>query len=238
MKKIVYLLLCLLIITSCTTGQETGSLTPVTPTSVTPTLSPTPTTTPIPTPTSTTLPTSTPTPTPTSLIVIVGATPTAGTMSVCANLALEIDFQQTQSMLAGGIPIENLIKIAGEVPLFVDTTKKPPYVYGKADIPVSGGGRVGNCVFENSGTVTYQFEGEIRTGPDGDLQLYLHGQQSAIVVMRSPATCGGGSTTPAEDIGEQVLRYEEGAKVEWNWDVPMGGIRGESAWILHLLCDE
>jgi hypothetical protein len=179
-------------------------------------------------------------PTPTPTIVPgggVGETTAEPTpIPICSNLELKIEFQQVQSMQAGEIPIENEINASGSVPLFVDVGVSPPKVNGEGELPVSGGGHAGECAFQDSGTLAYRFEGEIILGADGYPELHLGGQR-AMNVVASPL-CGGRATTPFEEVGEQVLRYEEGYTVEWSWAASATGVEGNSKWVLHILCEE
>ncbi len=112
----------------------------------------------------------------------------------------------------------------------------PPKVSGEGELPISGGGHLGECAFQNSGDLVYRFAGEIVPGPDGYPELHLSGQRAMNIMASAP--CGGGGATPFEDMGEQVLRYEEGQTVEWSWAVSAAGVEGNAKWVLHILCEE
>ena len=178
--------------------------------------------------------------TPTATVVSGGgggeATQEPTLAPLCPNLELEIVFQQLQSMQVGEMPLENAITASGLVPLSVDVDVSPPKVSGEGKLPVSGGGHIGECAFQNSGSVAYRFEGEIVPGPNGRLELHLGGQRSMNVVASE--LCGGSGTTPFEDMGEQVLMYEDGHTLEWSWQVSAAGVEGSSEWTLHILCEE
>lgn len=179
-------------------------------------------------------------PTPTATVMPGGDTGEATLeptpFPLCSNLELEIEFQQIQSVQVGEIPLENVISASGRVPLSVDLGVHLPKVSGEGELPISGGGHLGECAFQNSGVLAYRFEGEIVPDPDGYPELYLGGQRAMNVTASMP--CGGGGATPFEDMGEQVLRYEEGQAVEWSWAVPAAGVEGNSKWVLHILCEE
>ncbi|MGD8822584.1 MAG: hypothetical protein PVG63_05715 [Anaerolineales bacterium] len=178
--------------------------------------------------------------TPTETVVPGGGaadpTPEFGPITLCPQLELEIEFQQQQSMQLAGVSLENTIQASGTIPLEVDVNANPPRVTGAGELAISGGGHSGDCSFERSGTLTYEFEGRIIMGDDGAPQLYLGGQRSMNVI--SSPLCGGMADTPLEAMQEQALRYEQGAKVEWNWSVAAVGVQGSSQWVLHILCQE
>jgi hypothetical protein len=163
-------------------------------------------------------------------------TPDFDPVTLCPNLELEIEFEQQQSMQLAGVSLENTIQASGSIPLDVDVNANPPRVTGTGELAVTGGGHSGDCSFVRSGTLTYQFEGQIVLGEDGVPQLTLGGQRSMDVT--STPLCGGMASTPLEDLQEQVLRYEEGEKAEWSWFVPAAGVEGASQWVLHILCQE
>lgn len=180
------------------------------------------------------------TPTPTATVVPGGgageATPEPTWVPLCPSLELEIEFQQVQSMQMGEVSLRNVINASGCVPLSVDSGVSPQKVSGEGELPVSGGGQAGGCVWQNSGVLAYRFEGEIIQGPDGHPEIHLGGQRSMNIVA-SASCAGGGSGVPFEDIGEQVLRYEDGHTVEWSWEVPAAGVQGNSKWVLHIVCE-
>jgi len=201
----------------------------------TPTMAPSAEATETPTPTSTPTPSATATPT-----AAVGgggatATPEATAVPLCPDLELEIEFHQIQSMNLGETTLNTEIIATGRVPLTLDAGAAPPAVRGEGELPISGGGQVGDCSFQYSGTLAYRFEGEVVPDPQGAPELHLGGQRA--MTIKASAPCGGGGAAPFEEMGEQVLPYQEGATVEWTWG-GMAGVEGSSRWVLHILCGE
>ena len=162
-------------------------------------------------------------------------TPGPTSVSLCSDLELEIVFQQVQSLHVGETSIETTMEASGSVPLTVDVSASPPKVSGEGQLPITGGGHMGDCSLEFSGSIAYRLEGEILPGPDGHPELHLGGQREMQVVT-SGSCGGGGGGAPFEEMAETVLPYEEGATDEWSWDVPEGGVHGSSKWVLHILC--
>jgi len=194
-----------------------------------------PTPTPSPTPTETAPAPTLPSPTPTVETAPGGAgdTPTPELPTPCPQLELEIDFQQIQSMPEAGIHSE--IQASGEIALSVDTATDPPTVRGEGELPISGGGQVGECSWTASGTLAYRLEGEIVPGPTGSLEVHLGGERRMNLIMVG-GECGGGGGAPFEPLAETVFPYEDGATQEWTWSFPAGGVEGSSTWTLHILC--
>jgi len=177
--------------------------------------------------------------TPTDTPVVGGggkSTPSPTVEPLCATLELEVYFHQEQSMQLGETSLQNVIEASGSVPLSVEVGAFPARVRGEGEIPITGGGHAGECVFQNSGSVGYRLEGELTSGPGGAAELRLRGQRTMNIVASAP--CGGGGASPFEGMAEQVLPYRDGAAVEWDWDVPAGGVTGKSRWVLHILCEE
>jgi hypothetical protein len=126
---------------------------------------------------------------------------------------------------------------SGEILLSVDVTTDPPTVRGEGELPISGGGQVGECAWTAGGTLAYRLEGEIVPGPTGGLEVHLGGERMMHVVMTG-GECGGGGGAPFEPIEKTALPYEDGAVQEWTWNFPMGGVEGTSTWTLYIPCDQ
>lgn len=166
-----------------------------------------------------------------------GATPEPTLAPLCPNLELEIEFQQTQVLQMEDLSIENEMSASGTLPLTVNLGVSPPTVQGEAQFPVTGGGHVGDCVFDYSGNLAYMLEGEIVSAADGHLELRLGGQRAMNVAISNPS-CPGGGGAPFEDIGEVALAYAEGEALAWDWGFSEAGVEGSSRWVLHIPCEE
>lgn len=178
--------------------------------------------------------------TPTATVVPGGgagkATPEPTSVPLCPALELEVEFRQVQSMQVGEVLLQNTLDASGRVPLSVDSGVEPPKVSGEGELPISGSGQAGGCVWQNSGMLAYRLEGEFVAGMEGYPELHLGGQRSMNVT--TSGTCSGpAGGAPFEDIGVHVLQYEDGYTLEWSWDVSAAGVQGNTKWVLHILCE-